>query len=241
VLRRAGSAPADAQPAARLRAWLRGLLIIGMILVLGATVIPLLSGLHGARPAQQPRIKPALRRQPHLTPTRAGSGHIELVTIYAALGIALLAVLVACLLVAARRRRLAGQVPQADAPLPDDEQSELSRAVESGRSALRQVDDARAAIIACYVAMERSLAAAGAEREVAETPDELLDRAVAAGLVHGNAAGALTALFYEARFSSHPLPPARKQAAEDALAALASELSAPAASATASATQAATP
>jgi hypothetical protein len=135
-------------------------------------------------------------------------------------------VLAACVWLATRRRA-AGRVPQADAPPGDDEQSELSRAVESGRSALHRVDDARAAIIACYVAMERSLAAAGAEREVAETPDELLARAGAAGLVHGRAAGVLTALFYEARFSSHPLPPERKQSADDALAALADELSVP--------------
>ena len=39
--------------------------------------------------------------------------------------------------------------------------SDLRDAVSSGRRALAELDDARAAIIACYVAMERSLAAAG--------------------------------------------------------------------------------
>ena len=39
-----------------------------------------------------------------------------------------------------------------------DESEDLRKAVESGRSALRTLDDARAAIIACYVAMEASLA-----------------------------------------------------------------------------------
>jgi len=55
--------------------------------------------------------------------------------------------------------------------MPADEDPDLSRAVQSGHAALRQVDDARAAIIACYAAMERSLAKAGAARGQAETPD----------------------------------------------------------------------
>ena len=38
---------------------------------------------------------------------------------------------------------------------------ELREAVESGRAALAEISDARAAIIACYVAMERSLAERG--------------------------------------------------------------------------------
>jgi hypothetical protein len=75
--------------------------------------------------------------------------------------------------------------------------------VESGRSALRAIDDARAAIIACYVAMEASLDERGAARVIADTPDELLTRATAMGIVRGTAASRLTGLFYEARFSSH--------------------------------------
>ena len=57
--------------------------------------------------------------------------------------------------------------------------------MESGRSALRTVDDARAAIIACYVAMENSLAERGAARAVADTPDELLARATRAAWCAG--------------------------------------------------------
>ena len=58
-----------------------------------------------------------------------------------------------------------------------EDPEDLREAVESGRSALRTIDDARAAIIACYVAMENSLAERGAARAVADTPDELLARA----------------------------------------------------------------
>jgi len=104
---------------------------------------------------------------------------------------------------------------------------DLLEAVESGRSALRTVDDARAAIVACYVAMEKRLAERGAARAVADTPDELLARASASGLVRGSAAERLTALFYEARFSSHPLGHEQRDVAEQALNELAGALAEP--------------
>ncbi len=103
---------------------------------------------------------------------------------------------------------------------------ELAEAVAEGRAALAGVDDARAAIIACYVAMERSLAERGTARAAADTPDELLARAVASGVVRGGAAGRLTALFYEARFSTHPLDGGQRDAASAALDELAAELAA---------------
>jgi len=101
---------------------------------------------------------------------------------------------------------------------------ELMEAVESGRSALYAVDEARAAIIACYVAMETSLAEHGAARAIADTPDELLRRATASGIVRGAPAALLTALFYEARFSSHPLERGQRDAAGQALSELAAIL-----------------
>jgi hypothetical protein len=106
----------------------------------------------------------------------------------------------------------------------EDDEAELVEAVESGQSALRLLDDARAAIIACYVAMEQNLAQAGTARAVADTPDELLARAARQGLVRGDAAARLTALFYEARFSSHPMPPQRRDHARQALDELAADL-----------------
>jgi Domain of unknown function (DUF4129) len=120
------------------------------------------------------------------------------------------------------RRRVRGVPLQA--VTEDRGEPGLSEAVESGRRALRQTDDARAAIIACYVAMEQRLASAGTGREVADTPDELLARAAGRGLVRGAAAARLTALFYEARFSSHPMPHSRRGEAEQALAELADSL-----------------
>jgi hypothetical protein len=65
--------------------------------------------------------------------------------------------------------------------------------------------------------MEGSLADAGTARAAAETPDELLARATASGLLRGQAASQLTALFYEARFSTHPLSGTAKADATAAL------------------------
>lgn len=72
--------------------------------------------------------------------------------------------------------------------------------------------------------MEQSLAQAGTARAAADTPDELLARAARLGLVRTDAAARLTALFYEARFSSHPMPPAQRDEAQQALAELADSL-----------------
>ncbi|HTR90276.1 MAG TPA: DUF4129 domain-containing protein [Trebonia sp.] len=114
--------------------------------------------------------------------------------------------------------------PAAPLVIEDVGTQELREAVAEGRAALGLVDDARAAIIACYLAMERSLAERGTARTVADTPDELLGRAVAAGTVRGGAAGRLTALFYEARFSTHPLGTGQRDVASAALDELAAEL-----------------
>ena len=74
--------------------------------------------------------------------------------------------------------------------------------------------------------MERSLADRGTRRTVTDTPDELLARAVGAGTVRGPAARTLTALFYEARFSTHPVADTQRAAAGAALDQLAAELAA---------------
>jgi hypothetical protein len=121
-----------------------------------------------------------------------------------------------------RGRARAAQVT--DLTVEETADDDLARAVQSGRMALRELDDARAAIINCYVAMEQSLAEAGAARGAAETPDELLARAVDAGLISAGPAGLLTRMFYEARFSTHPMAMSQRDQAERALADLAAEL-----------------
>jgi Domain of unknown function (DUF4129) len=112
---------------------------------------------------------------------------------------------------------------KASEPAADDDRS-LQQAVDAGLRALYSADDARTAIIACYLSMEESLSAAGAARNRAETSAELLHRAVQAGLLHGPAADRLTLLFYEARYSTHELPAQARQDAMQALAAISADL-----------------
>jgi hypothetical protein len=210
---------------AGLRFVLRWVLAAGMAAVAGVLIASL--HLHFfSKPGQRSgSAAPPLRLRPRLPASRGGGApfHVPLGPIlYALLVLALVAAVVISIWWSARLRR-----PAAPGRIEDDPGSEeLREAVESGRAALASLSDARAAIIACYLAMERSLAERGTARGTADTPDELLARAVAAGLVRGTAARRLTALFYEARFSSHPLGREQRDAASQALDELAAELSA---------------
>ena len=207
---------------------LRGVLL----LVLGAggigAVVLVLVGLHLKAFGPGRRALPAVRQptatpSPHRARLRSGAASHFPVTVllYALLITALLAGIAACIWWA---RRLRPPIVLRAGDLIAEDPERLREAVESGRSALRTVDDARAAIIACYLAMETTLAERGTARGAAGTPGELLTRATDAGLVRGTAAGQLTALFYEARFSSHPLGHQQRDAAERALDELAADL-----------------
>lgn len=143
--------------------------------------------------------------------------------LYGLLIVALLAVLAVSIWVA-RRLRPPVALPGMLAEAEDEESEGLREAVASGRAAMADLDDARMAIIACYEAMERSLAERGAARGVAGTPDELLNRAIDREIIRGAAARRLTGLFYEARFSSHQLGVDKRDAAVAALDELAREL-----------------
>jgi len=185
--------------------------------------------LHFFTVPKRPRLYPVPPpRRPRTPALRGGPGfYIPIGPIlYGLLVLALVAAVVISVWWAARLRRPAapGQVTG------DLDAGDLREAVESGRVALAGLDDARAAIIACYLAMEGSLADRGTARGVADTPDELLSRAVAARVVRGAAARRLTELFYEARFSSHPLGTDQRDAARQALDEIAAELGAEAAS-----------
>ncbi len=216
--------PAVAQPAAGLRGVVRAGLIGGLV------AIPVLILINAAgkfkirppRPITQPRHRIRLG---HLAPNPGHGSDLALV-LYAVIAALLLAAIVTCLILIWRRRPgFRGLAWDDVGDIADDEaQEQLREAVRSGQAALREIDDARLAIIACYVAMEQSLAQAGAARADAETPDELLDRAATAGLVHGGEAARLTTLFYEARYSTHPLPGERRDEARRALEVLAASL-----------------
>jgi hypothetical protein len=219
-----GGEPPDSV-AAKLRTVLTAVLAVGMVAVAVAIVIGLHLHAFSAVPVRPPvpvKIKVSSKARVGPGLAHSSSIHIPLTAVLYAL---LIAVLVAGVLLSvwwSRRFGLPGRSREDGFVVEDSE--DLREAVESGRSALRSIDDARAAIIACYVAMENSLAERGTARAVADTPDELLARATRSGVVRGTAAARLTALFYEARFSSHPLGRAQRDAAERALDELAAAL-----------------
>lgn len=97
---------------------------------------------------------------------------------------------------------------------------QTSDAIAAGQAALRDHADDRAAVIACYAAMEEALRGHGVRRRVADTPTELLERAGSSGLhsIAGEAAAVvLVGLFQRARFSTGPLPATARDEAESAL------------------------
>jgi Domain of unknown function (DUF4129) len=214
--------PHPANPAGWLRYWLTRLIVLAMV----ALVVPMVQGLPGGNSAYrnhlytqkiQKPIKIGLRRQP----SRTGVGPQYPLVQYLLLVVIALVVIGAFIVLL---RRIRHQPPDPDlGPAPDDG-SMLREAVDAGRAALGQLSDARMAIINCYLAMERSLGRAGAVRNAAETPDELLARSAGAGLLHGEAPAELTGLFYEARFSSRPVPPAGRDRALAALDAISADL-----------------
>lgn len=98
-----------------------------------------------------------------------------------------------------------------------DRAGALAAALAAGSAALQANRDPRAAIIACYAAMEQGFAAAGSAPAAADTPTEVLARATAAGIVRSASAGALTGLFRRARYSAEPMTSADSVAAAAAL------------------------
>jgi Domain of unknown function (DUF4129) len=91
-------------------------------------------------------------------------------------------------------------------------------AARAGRVPLdQQWDDPRAAVVGCYAAMEHMLEATGSARRHAETPEELLHRAVTEGHLAPGPGRALTELFLTARYSSAPVTSADVATARHAL------------------------
>lgn len=83
----------------------------------------------------------------------------------------------------------------------------LVHAAALALAAVTELDrDPRAAIIDCYLAMERGLAEApGAAPRASDTASEVLARAVEQDVLHDDSAAQLVGLFTEARFSRHEM------------------------------------
>lgn len=200
---------------------LAGAAAVGIVVLVVNAPLPRASGRASSRPVSL--RAPAQPPERHFSHLGTSASSFPFVDIFYGLSAALLLAAIAWLsLRAARAAR--SRVPFMPEAVAQDYEPALGQALSEGQRAFVQLDDARAAIIGCYVAMEQALAKAGTERSVAGTPDELLDKAVRSLLVDRVPAARLTALFYEARFSSHYLGPERRRAAETALSELVGHL-----------------
>jgi hypothetical protein len=228
VRRSRASGDDEREPARRLRSVLIPVIIAAMIaIVLGIWHAHVAPGRPHAITAPKIAVPKHL-----LTPPTGHSRAPSLPDLrYALLALVLAAVITAFVMLLRRTRRRVP--PEAEIGLEDvdDDSAVLQAALRAGRAALASLTEDRKAIIACYAAMERSLAGAGAARELAETPDELLARASGAGLLHGDAPVTLTALFYQARFSSQAVPRGARVTALGCLDAIEADLRTPAATA----------
>jgi hypothetical protein len=159
----------------------------------------------------------------HAASARVGpAGHLRLGNPWPLLVLfAVVALGVAALTVYRHRRRAVPPPPEPDVE-PDAEP--LVAALAAGARVLHEDPDPRTAIIGCYAAMERSLADAGSPPRLADTPAEVLSRATVAGLVRPAPATALTGLFRQARYGSHPMTEADRATAIDALAQVQADL-----------------
>ncbi|MFC1429759.1 DUF4129 domain-containing protein [Streptacidiphilus sp. N1-3] len=201
-----------------------------VLTVLGTAVALVLVGMAKTDPAPPPPAAPpapmpTMKARP-VTETGSGNGsnfHMPhpISLPYLLLGLLVLASAALLVLVVVLARRYLGRGPGVPSELvgtlePAPEEQALSAAVSAGRLAL-QGEDVRAAVIACYAAMEDSLAESGLGRRASDSPADLLRRAAEAGLLVGPAPQQLADLFRVARYSSHPMSRAELDRARSAL------------------------
>ncbi len=156
-------------------------------------------------PSAQPADEPPTDNGPNMFPVMAGT-------------VAVLAVLLAGgAILVLRRSRFPGEVSIFDddtGPATSVSDS-LARAAELGLAEMSDPDrEPRAAIIACYAAMEQALSdAPDAAPQLSDTPTEVLARAVDHDVLHSSAAAELVGLFTEARFSPHRMTEVHRDSA----------------------------
>ncbi len=127
-------------------------------------------------------------------------------------GMVIAVAVVVAMTVWSRRRRYAGRLRE-----PSRSLGRLLDSLAAGHAALASSADPRAAIIACYAAMERGFAAVGSAPADADTPAEVLARASGAGIIRSGSPEVLTGLFRRARYSAEPMTSADSGAAASAL------------------------
>lgn len=200
-----------------------------VVLSASAVLVPL-TLLMLRRPGTAHRDVAPLRTAQPPQPPGHGRFSFDLSGFLVVLGIVIGALVLTGLVAVAVRflRTMSVALPIASAPTPGESAAEdeaLAAALLAGRSALAG-DDARAAIIACYAAMEASFEQVGVVRERSDSPSDLLRRVTSPDLHDDEAqhAATLTELFREARFSTHPMTARQLDEARRALDAVAAAL-----------------
>jgi hypothetical protein len=145
-----------------------------------------------------------------------------------ATGVLLVMTVVATVITAVRQRSTLPAVVMTGRPDATETAGPEPLAVAAERGLAEVANPAReprAAIIACYAAMEEALATApGSAPQASDTPSEVLARAVGNRTISTGAAAALVDLFAEARFSRHTMTEGHRDDAEQALRSVLGEL-----------------
>jgi uncharacterized protein DUF4129 len=198
--------------------WARLVVVLLALAVIGGPLVLIIRAWYRrGHPAVQPVLSPALGHAGRTLGTNTSSGW----ALFAGMAFAAAALIIAALWV--RRQRRGRDWADASRAEPGSQPS-LQDALSAGTAALRDEADPRAAIIACYAAMEGSLAGAGAAPAVSDTPDEVLARAASGGLIRSAAAGELTRLFRQARYGHRDMAEGERAAAQGALTRLRADL-----------------
>lgn len=193
------------------------LLTVALLARLGSPVQPEDPGLD-VNPASPPGVAPASPTRP-MDPAEPAGWATPLFGFFVATMVAMMLVAATARLIATRRRRAAADIPvlldsHQPASAATDSHS-LVRAAELGLAEIADVSrEPRAAIIACYAAMERELARVpDIVPQDCDTPTEVLARAVDHRALRTRTATRLVDLFEEARFSPHVMTEEHRQTA----------------------------
>ena len=196
--------------------WLSKLVAILAPLVLGAALIA--AAVLGARASSRSsRLTAGGFARPTRTPaSRVGSGGSSGFVLPAwlpwlALAVVLFAAAAIGLALVRRRTATAQRSSDYDA---------AGSAIDAAIDALDDPLEPRQAVIAAYVAMERSYGARGLARPAFEAPREYLRRLLTASSASEDEAAELTTLFEEARYSTHPILASARDRARAALSTL---------------------
>jgi NADH:ubiquinone oxidoreductase subunit 5 (subunit L)/multisubunit Na+/H+ antiporter MnhA subunit len=191
------------------------------VLVAVAVMVTPLVVLFSKKSKKPVPVVPSALGRPGVVPTGAGrlTGHAPGGVWPLIAGMVIAIAIVVALTVWSRRRRSADRSRPRPASL-----ARLLDSLNAGHDALAANADPRAAIIACYAAMERGFAAAGSAPAAADTPAEVLARAAEAGIIRSGFPEQLTGLFRRARYSADPVTSADSGAAATALEAMRADL-----------------